>query len=340
MAEGLAGLQNAAREVDSPHLPAVTAEYVRLKLRHGWDDRPVTHLFVSVTDGGEVVGSATLDLPTWDNQHVAEIDLETHPARRGGDGVDDRLLDRVLETVRPTGRALLLSDAWADSYRERFWHRHGFSVASRDAQRRLVTAELDWPRLHELHHDSLIVSGAYDIVDLGMPAPDELVPGLLELHRAMNDSPLDELELEDEIWTEERLRGYERAMTFRGIRLHRLLARRRADGELGGHTVVAVEEERPWIAFQEDTAVVGGHRGRRLGLRLKIEMLEHLAKLEPQIELIDTWNAASNSHMLAVNDAIGYVVMGQAVEVQKRLPTGQAQSWPSSRSSASSTVPS
>jgi hypothetical protein len=42
-----------------------------------------------------------------------------------------------------------------------------------------------------------------------------------------------------------------------------------------------------------------------------------------------------------VNDALGCVVVGRSVELQLRLPVaGQAQSWPSSRSSASSTVPS
>lgn len=317
-AASLAQLRNAATAVDAPHLAPVSADHVRLRLRHGWDDRPTPHLFVATSDGGDVMGCAELELPVWDNLHMAYVDLETHPDHRGA-GIGDELLDSVLTTVRSAGRSLLIGDAWADSDRDHFWRRHGFAVASRDAQRRLLMADVDWARLDQLYDESAAASTDYDIVALPMPAPAELMPGLLELHRAMNDAPLDDLELEDDVWTEERSRGYEMAMTRRGIQLHRLLARRRADGALGGHTVVAVEDERPWIGFQEDTAVVRGHRGHRLGVRLKIEMLRRLATLEPQVELVDTWNAESNTHMLAVNDAIGCVVVGHSVEVQQRL---------------------
>ncbi|MDQ3104912.1 MAG: GNAT family N-acetyltransferase, partial [Actinomycetota bacterium] len=162
-------------------------------------------------------------------------------------------------------------------------------------------------------------STAYELVDLPNPAPDELVADLLELHLAMNDEPLDDLQLDDAVWPEERFRAFEQAMTARGCRLHRLLARRRSDGVLGGHTVVVVEDDRPWVGFQEDTAVIAGHRGHKLGLRLKIAMLHALADREPQLRHIDTWNAESNTYMIAVNDAIGCVVVGRGIEVQHTL---------------------
>ena len=157
------------------------------------------------------------------------------------------------------------------------------------------------------------------MVELDVSAPNELIPGLIELHLAMNDAPLDDLELEADVWNEKRLRAYETAMAHRNIRLVRLLARRRSDGVLGGHTVLALEDGRPWIGFQEDTAVVRGHRGYRLGLRLKTAMLRLVRDREPLVERIDTWNAESNSHMIAVNDALGCVVVGRGIEFQKHL---------------------
>jgi GNAT superfamily N-acetyltransferase len=338
-ARELAAVHNAAAAIDASHLAPVSGEHVRLRLRHGDDDRPLPYLFVAVDGGGHVVGCIELGLHTWDNPHVASIDLETHPDVRGL-GVDDQLYAAVLARVQSLGKSLLLADAWAGSSREAFWQRHGFSVGCRDAQRRLVIADLDWPRLDALHDESVAASEGYDIVAFPTPAPPQVVAQLLELQRAINDSPIDDLQIDEDVWTEDRLRGYERAMSARGNRLHRLVARRRADGELGGHTLVAVEHGRPNLGFQEDTAVAREHRGHRLGLRLKIEMLRRLAQLEPQIERIDTWNAESNTHMLAVNDALGCVVVGRDVELQKRLSSTQAQSWPSSRSSASSIVPS
>jgi GNAT superfamily N-acetyltransferase len=340
LAHGLAELRNAATAVDAPHVAPVSAEWVRLRMLHADEDRPVPHLFVAVDDHGAVIGSAEVRVETWDNHHVASIDVETHPAVRG-QGVGDQLYAVALGRARSLGKTLLIAGSWAGSHREEFWKRNGFAVAARDAQRRLVLADLPWARLDELHDRSVAASEGYEIVTMPTPTPPEEVDALLELNRAMNDSPTDDLEIEDDVWVEERLRNYERAQLARGIRLHRLVARRRDDGELAGHTVVAVEDERPQLAFQEDTAVTRRHRGRRLGLRLKIEMLKLLADIEPQILHIDTWNAESNAHMVAVNDALGCVVVGRTVELQLRLPVAaQAQSWPSSRSSASSTVPS
>jgi GNAT superfamily N-acetyltransferase len=56
---------------------------------------------------------------------------------------------------------------------------------------------------------------------------------------------------------------------------------------------------------EEDTTVVASHRGHRLGVRLKTAMLQWLREAEPGLTIIDTWNAVSNIHMIAVNDAIG-----------------------------------
>jgi RimJ/RimL family protein N-acetyltransferase len=65
----------------------------------------------------------------------------------------------------------------------------------------------------------------------------------------------------------------------------------------------------PDWGFQMLTAVTREHRGHRLGLLVKIAMLELLAAEEPQVERIETFNAESNGHMIAVNEALGYTVV-------------------------------
>src|SRR5262249_23073645 len=140
---------------------------------------------------------------------------------------------------------------------------------------------------------SLAASADYDVIEVPIPAPAELLPGLLELHRAMNDAPLDDLEVEDEVWDEARARSSEQAQINRGIDVIQLVARRRSDGALGGFTVLNIEHERPTLGFQDDTGVVGEHRGHRLGLRLKIEMLRLVRDRYPLVDPIDTWNAES-----------------------------------------------
>jgi hypothetical protein len=76
---------------------------------------------------------------------------------------------------------------------------------------------------------------------------------------------------------------------------------------------VAVDPADPGWGHQEITAVTGKHRGHRLGLLIKIAMLELLATAEPQLEKIDTWNAQDNRHMIAVNETLGYTILGQPV---------------------------
>lgn len=91
-----------------------------------------------------------------------------------------------------------------------------------------------------------------------------------------------------------------------GDRLYQVAARHRESGRIGGHTVVITNPLRPSYAGQGDTAVAREHRGHRLGLLVKIEMMRWLAEAEPQLEIVDTWNHADNSFMIAVNEAIGY----------------------------------
>ena len=44
-----------------------------------------------------------------------------------------------------------------------------------------------------------------------------------------------------------------------------------------------------------------------------------LRDVQPQLVSIDTWNAESNDHMIAVNEAIGYRIMGRELEFQKSI---------------------
>jgi len=108
---------------------------------------------------------------------------------------------------------------------------------------------------------------------------------------------------------------------FRGAirNMPRVLLRHKETGALGGHTVIAVESQRPEVGDQHDTAVAAAHRGHRLGLLLKAGMLLWLAEEEPQLATVDTWNAESNGPMVAVNERLGYRVLGRALQFQRSL---------------------
>ena len=60
---------------------------------------------------------------------------------------------------------------------------------------------------------------------------------------------------------------------------------------------------------QSLTAVAGPHRGHRLGLLVKVAMLELLAAHEPQLTQVVTLTADGNEHMTAINTELGFTVL-------------------------------
>jgi len=76
-------------------------------------------------------------------------------------------------------------------------------------------------------------------------------------------------------------------------------------GVVAGYTVLLLAG-RPTTAIQEDTGVVRAHRGHGLGRAMKAANLLALTEHSPSINTVTTWNAESNTHMLAVNDELGF----------------------------------
>jgi len=97
------------------------------------------------------------------------------------------------------------------------------------------------------------------------------------------------------------------------------VARERATGGLAGHTTDGVPGSTPGYAWQGDTSVARAHRGHRLGLLLKLDMLRWLREEEPQLRTIDTGNAASNSYMISINELLGYRILARHVGWQRHL---------------------
>ena len=140
--------------------------------------------------------------------------------------------------------------------------------------------------------------------------PEEFIEQMAALYNAMNDAPR-EPGAAAEVWDAQRIRERVNALQPRyGMHDYAVAARHDDTGELAALTEVAVDPADPGWGHQVITAVTREHRGHRLGLLLKLAMMELLATTEPQLERIETWNAESNEHMVAVNDALGYAPFG------------------------------
>ena len=106
--------------------------------------------------------------------------------------------------------------------------------------------------------------------------------------------------------TAARVRTYEQGIRDAGHGYVVIAAIHRQSAELAGLTMVEYDLERAAPLFQEDTLVLRAHRGHRLGLLIKCEMIRLLATTRPGARRVHTWNAEENAHMLAINVALGF----------------------------------
>lgn len=309
-------IENAHHAADSPWQHVATPYRLEMDMRHGWDGEVGRHFLAY--DERAPVALATLETSEWDNHELAWLGLAVHPEhRRKGHGT--RLIAQLLALSRDMGRSVAGIDAWESPGSGAFASAAGFVKKSQAINRRMHLAGADLAEVRRLRDLAAQQAASYDLVRIPGRTPDALVPAVAEMTGAINDAPTDDLELEDEVYPPERIRDYENATIAGGHRLYRLVSRHRGSGDLGGHTVVAVDVEQPANSHQHDTSVVRAHRGHRLGLLLKAEMVLWLAQDEPQVNSIDTWNTESNEHMIAVNDTLGYTVMGRGIQYQRPI---------------------
>lgn len=310
-ADEMAAVSAASSRADRLPFPPRVGAATLLSVQLGSDCRPMEGAWLARDDRG-VVGWAVAEFPWRDNTDTAHIRGTVHPdARRLGIG--RALLAEILPVARAGGRDKIYTGAWDGTDGVEALRALGFSSAGLgiNAVRRLDvhnTARSRWDRLYD---EAAGKAGEYELLHQIGPTPAEQIPGLVTLHEAINDAPLDDPGMEDDVWDAERVADYDRAMAGRRQTVHRVMARHRQSGDWAGMSMLCVDEFKPSLAFQEDTSVVSAHRGHRLGLLMKADMLRWIGHERPEVAEIDTWNATTNHHMIAVNEQLGTHVVAR-----------------------------
>ncbi|NJP89937.1 GNAT family N-acetyltransferase [Nonomuraea sp. FMUSA5-5] len=256
----------------------------------------------ALIEDGQVIGGYSLAFPRLDNLHTAWVfPLVVHPDHRGR-GLGSALFEHALDRVRAHGRTLLLTETPATGTGARFAAAHGMDVALSEARRTLDLRKADWPALERMIPQ---VEG-YTLERWIGPTPPHLLPDLATLLNGMNDAPRHG-DVEEQNFSLERLRAREESMPDVGQTCYTTIARRDTDGAPAAYTRLFLDIGRTdgW-AQQSDTAVLRDHRGHRLGLLLKLTNLLWMREHEPHVERVITWNATTNRHMLAINEAMGF----------------------------------
>ncbi|SDT24434.1 GNAT family N-acetyltransferase [Microlunatus soli] len=302
----LAELINAAGAVDDPDSPPIPADLLGRQLEFGWDLEPSERFLYRPSADAAVVGTLSVHAPQRDNLQLMDIGVTTHPDhRRAGHGT--AMMSEAIRRAQEIGRTILWAGcAHDDEGAAAFLTANGFGYASHEARRYQWPDRVDHDQLDELYRTAEQAASDYELIRTTAPSDDELLTELIEVTAAINDAPMGELDFEDEKFDLQRLKDFEAAALGKGEKLYRTFARHRDTGKVGGHTIMMVQPSLPTYGNQYDTAVHRDHRGHRLGMLLKIDMMRWLAKAEPQIERIETWNHADNDYMISVNEKIGY----------------------------------
>jgi GNAT superfamily N-acetyltransferase len=149
-------------------------------------------------------------------------------------------------------------------------------------------------------------TAGYSLVGYDAPCPTvELTRDFIHARSVMNDAPRFEGEAEA-TYTVEELQAVDAASVAAHLAWWNVGIRHDATGELVGLSELYLPLERPWMVFQGDTGVHPDHRGHGLGAWMKAVNHLRLNRERPDVEVVQTWNAASNEPMLRINRALGF----------------------------------
>ncbi|MGY3564667.1 GNAT family N-acetyltransferase [Sinomonas sp. RB5] len=150
--------------------------------------------------------------------------------------------------------------------------------------------------------------------------PPEHRAGMAELFARMSvDAPQGESRTDAAVWDAERVAALEAMLAEAGTVPLYAVARHRATGEFAAYTALWVRRGKEDVADQDDTLVRAGHRGRSLGMWIKLANLAQYRARYPQAAKVVTFNAEENAHMLAINEAIGFRPAGHDGEWYRSL---------------------
>jgi len=274
---------------------------------------------------GDTVASAWLALPLKDNAHRAIWAIHVRPdARRRGYG--DALLAQIEAAARDARRTTLASNAYwpyelglegAGSPGVAFARKHGYSLALGDV-RRMLRLPVATRTLDELAAEAASRHEGYTLHTFVGPIPDEYVADWAALDAVIEtDAPTGDLDIEPASADVAEVREAEALIASQGRTIFNAIAVT-ATGETVAYTQMVVPKHDA-IAFQWGTLVRKDHRGHRLGAAVKIANVRLLQTERPDVRTISTYNAESNVHMIAVNEALGFVPTERLGEFQKKL---------------------
>ena len=296
----------SAQSEDDPNVPPPSLGMLRGWLAYGLPDEP-RECWFATADSGAPLGCYALELPQRENRQTGFINLLVGVGSRRR-GIGTALLAHAARQAEAANRTLLMGGARVGAPGSGFAAAVGATAALDDARRILDVGPDLHARLPDMLAQAEQRAAGYSLRRWIGATPDDLVVSACALNTAMADAPHSD-SYEPVTWDADRLRAAEHRSVIQGTREYSVAAIQAGTGEMAALTQVTVDPAgAPGWAYQQLTAVTRPHRGHRLGMLIKVAMLEWLAETEPQLRHIMTFNAVPNQYMIAVNEALGHRV--------------------------------
>ncbi len=291
----------SGRPYDDPALPARSFASFSTWWAHGFASNP-RQTWLATDDAGEAVGCYLLILPERENLSMAMCVLAVAPDSRRS-GLGSRLLAHCARQARLAGRSRLTGEVTDGSPGASFAAAAGAASGMAEVFRLLKVGPGLPARVSELGAEAARHATGYALVPWLGVTPEEYINDVVRIGGAMADAPTDN---EPEFWDADVIRDAEQAGIAARFRLYSVAARHEQSGQLVALTQVRTDPGSPGWGFQQMTAVLPEHRGRRLGLLVKLAMLDQVLGREPDLTCVLTSNAGPNDHMIAINEQLGF----------------------------------
>ncbi|GAA1579585.1 hypothetical protein GCM10009742_24980 [Kribbella karoonensis] len=271
---------------------------------------------LGIVEDGVWLGVAWLDWWLVGNTDTVDVELAVVPEYRRR-GVATKLLEVAVGRAKDAGRRIVSGTNMAGDPET------GESPGTAFARARgFVLKHAELHQVVELPVENLAAQpvDGYEIVQWREHTPDEWMPQFVELLSGMSeDVPTGDRTDEPVRWTPELVRDAEARRVAQGRFTYTTAAVHTASGELAAYTQMGGTPETPERLNQYDTYVRRTHRGKRLGIAVKLPNLAALQAGVARPAVLHTWNAPENTPMIAVNNKIGFRPVAQRTAWEREL---------------------
>ena len=271
--------------------------------------------------GGRMVGELVITAPLHDNLQVARLFIWVDPAHQR-QGIGTRLSAYADDRVRSLGRRTCHASARIGVDRANgnraFAEGVGYRLANTEIERR-APLPADTALLDRLAAEAAPHHTAYTLRTVVGPVPADLAASYVALKNLLGvEAPMGDLDVEAGRETAAELEVQDRYLSEAG-RTRVASYALDAVGEVVAYSMAAVSNQHHDHVDQWGTLVDPAHRGHRLGMAVKCAQLRALSEGFSDKDFVETTNAETNAHMVAINEALGFEVTQVYGDFQKRL---------------------